>query len=58
MSQLPAHHQFERKIVTLARVWGIERGTGYVTVEVKHDDDGRGAHMKARVKRRKVRRER
>lgn len=58
MNQLPKHHCFERKVVTLPRVFGIEQGFGYVTVEVKHDDDGRGAHMKARVKRRKVRRER
>ena len=55
---LPAHHQFERKTVTLARVFGVEQGRGYVTVELPRDDDGRGMHMKARVKRRKVRRAR
>ena len=58
MSQLPAHHLYERKIVTLARAPGAEQGRGYVTVELPREDDARGMHMKARVKRRKVRRER
>lgn len=56
MSQGPAHHLFEAKPVTLPRVWGITEGRGYVTVEVKAEEDGRGNHMRQRVKRRSVRR--
>lgn len=46
----------EHPPVTLPRVCGIEKGRGFVTVEVKREDDKRGMHMKARVKKRKVRR--
>lgn len=46
----------ENPPVTLPRVFGVEAGRGYVTVEYQHEEDGRGAHMKVRVKRRKVRR--
>lgn len=56
MSQTPFHHLYERKPVTLSRVFGVEQGRGYVTVEYQHEADDRGAHMKTRIKRRSVRR--
>lgn len=48
--------KLERKPVTLPRVLSIDAGRGYTTVEYVHEDDGRGDHMRARVKRRDVRR--
>lgn len=46
----------ENPPVTLPRVFGVEVGRGYVTVEYQHEEDGRGMHMRRLVKRRKVRR--
>lgn len=45
-----------RKVVTLARVPGVEAGSNYTTIEVKREKDGRGDHMRRRVKKRAVRR--
>lgn len=46
----------ENKPVTLPRVFGVEQGRGYVTVEYRHQDDGRGMHMRRLIKRRPKRR--
>lgn len=46
----------ERKPVTLPRVPGVDQGHGYITVVVKLEDDGRGEHMRLKIKRRRVRR--
>lgn len=47
----------ENPPVTLPRVWGIEQGRGYVTVEVEIEADNRGDHMRRKIKRRPVRRQ-
>lgn len=46
----------ENPPVTLPRVWNIEQGRGYVTVEIEHEQDARGDHMRRKIKRRPVRR--
>lgn len=48
--------KIERKPVTLPRVFAINAGRGYTTVEYVHEEDDRGAHMRAKVKRRAIRR--
>lgn len=58
MSQLPDHHIPVRKPVTLPRVFGIEEGRGYTTIELQHAEDRRGEHIRDRVKKRGVRRAR
>lgn len=50
MSRLPAHHEYERKIVTLAKVGTIEKGLGYVTVDLDLKIDMGGMHMRDQVK--------
>jgi len=52
MSEWDRKH-WEKKPVTLPRVWGIESGTGYVTVPFAQEEDGRGEHMRLLIKRRR-----
>lgn len=54
MSRLPAHHEYERKIVTLARVGTIEKGLGYTTVDLDLKIDRGGMHMRDQIKWRPV----
>ena len=48
----------ENPPVTLPRVFGVEAGRGYVTVEYQHEQDDRGAHMRHLIKKRPVRKAR
>lgn len=50
------HCADERQPITLPRVPGVEAGRGYITIEVKREEDGRGQHMRLKIKRRRVRR--
>ena len=43
-------------IVTLPRVFGVEEGRGYTTIDFTHEDDERGDHLRQRIKKRRVRR--
>jgi hypothetical protein len=46
---------WEHPPVTLARVWEIEAGRGYVTVPFVHETDGRGQHMIQHIRRSAIR---
>lgn len=48
----------ENPPVTLARVWGVECGRGYVTVAFVLNAGRRGDHMRRKIKWRPVRRAR
>lgn len=45
-----------RPKVTLARVFSVEEGRTYCTVPFTDEPDGRGAHMREKVKARRQRR--
>ena len=57
MNPKPWHHIVpDRKPVTLARVWGVNEGQGYTTVDFIHEEDRRGDYMRKRIKRRRLKR--